>query len=148
MMDTLLSECIEWTGCTTEHGYGQRGVNGKTRLAHRVAFEEHYGYLPPVVRHKCDNPPCVNPDHLEPGTQADNVRDMIDRGRMAEGEGHSSSLLTEAQVREILEAVRTKSATQVSLARRFGVSKQAVNHVVKGRSWKKTTEKMTESIGQ
>ena len=131
-----MSECIEWTDTTTKHGYGQRRVNGKTQYVHRLAFEEHYGYLPEVVRHKCDNPSCYNPDHLEPGTQADNVRDMMDRGREARGERAGNSLLTEAQAREILEAVRTKRETQVSLARRFGVSKQAVNHVVKGRSWR------------
>ncbi len=119
-------------------------MNGKTRYVHRLAFEERYGHLPEVVRHKCDNPSCYNPDHLEPGTQADNVRDMMERDREVRGERARNSILTEAQVREILEAVRAKSETQVSLARRFGVSKQAINHVVKGRSWKKTTAK---SIG-
>lgn len=146
-MDSLLTECVEWAGYRKPSGHGQRRVNGKTQLVHRIVFEEAYGYLPEVVRHKCDNPPCINPAHLEGGTQADNVKDMIDRGRQAIGERSGSNLLTEAQVIEILESVKAGTATQVELARRFGVSKQAVNHVVKGRSWKKITEEMTESIG-
>jgi len=124
-------------GAKTRHGYGQRRVNGKTVYVHRLAFEEHHGRSPVgVVRHACDNPSCYNPDHLIEGSQADNVQDMIDRGRAAVGERAGNSLLTEAQVRDILEAVESGEFTQAALARKFGVSKQAVNHIVKGRSWK------------
>lgn len=74
--------CIEdTTHYRTPQGYAQVRRNGKLIYAHRLAFFEVFGWWPPVVRHTCDNPPCVNIWHLLPGTQADNVRDMVERGR-------------------------------------------------------------------
>jgi hypothetical protein len=78
-------ECWPWIGAKNPFGYGKisNGKRGVQAKAHRVAYEIAVG-LPPgdlVVRHKCDNPPCVNPSHLEAGTQADNVHDMVSRGR-------------------------------------------------------------------
>lgn len=60
--------------------YVKDGRRRRTR-AHRAVFIEYNGYAPPVVRHKCDRPECYNPTHLLPGTQADNIKDMHDRGR-------------------------------------------------------------------
>ncbi len=66
-------DCWPWLASTrTTMGHGQIKFQGRPVNAHRVAFMLAYGYLPPVVRHKCDNPPCCNPAHLEPGTIADN----------------------------------------------------------------------------
>lgn len=78
-------ECWEWAGSKHRHGHGQIYIGAGTpaQYAHRVSWEIHKGPIPKgvVVRHSCDNPGCVNPDHLELGTQADNVRDMVERGR-------------------------------------------------------------------
>lgn len=66
-------------------GYGVLHVNARSYLAHRLAYEASRDeWIPPgqVVRHRCDNPPCVNPDHLELGTQRDNVNDTKARGRL------------------------------------------------------------------
>lgn len=63
-------------------GYMILGFEGKVRRAHRVAFYLHHGYWPDTARHKCDNPGCYNPTHIIDGTQADNVRDMMERGRL------------------------------------------------------------------
>lgn len=77
--------CWDWTG-STSRGYGQLSSsrNKSPHKAHRLSFEMHVGPIPPgkVVRHKCDRPVCVNPDHLEIGTQKDNARDMVVRGRL------------------------------------------------------------------
>lgn len=80
------SGCWEWNGSVTEKGYGlisiaRRGLVGAR--VHRVMYELHVGPIPDghLIRHKCDNPPCINPDHLEPGTPADNTNDMMMRGR-------------------------------------------------------------------
>jgi hypothetical protein len=78
------SGCWEWTGSRVGHsGHGRVNINQKTHLAHRVAYEMCVADIPDglYVRHKCDNPPCVNPLHLEVGTQGDNMSDMISRGR-------------------------------------------------------------------
>lgn len=73
------SQCWEYRGRRNKGGYGAHGSEGM----HRVAFRFWHGPIAPgmVVRHTCDNPPCVNPGHLIIGTRADNVADMIERGR-------------------------------------------------------------------
>ncbi len=77
--------CWLWTAGKTGPGYGQLLLGSKPMLAHRYSYELYVGSIPKgmVVRHKCDTRSCVNPDHLELGTVADNNRDMIDRGRAA-----------------------------------------------------------------
>lgn len=81
--------CIEYQGSRSRYGYGQTRVGSRadgTRRSvkvHRLVWEEHHGPIPEglVVRHKCDNPPCCNIEHLEIGTQQDNIRDKVERGR-------------------------------------------------------------------
>lgn len=77
--------CWEWTGNADGQGYARFKVDRVTHFGHRYSYELHHGPIPEglVVRHKCDNPPCVNPDHLEIGTHQDNMNDMIARGRAA-----------------------------------------------------------------
>lgn len=74
--------CWEWQGPRHANGYGRACVNGRPNWAHRHAFALHNGYWPTKhVLHSCDNPPCINPDHLREGTPADNMRDRDSRGR-------------------------------------------------------------------
>ena len=76
-------DCLVWTGVRYAEGYGRIKYKRKPIRANRYAWERVNGPIPDglVVRHKCDNPPCVNVDHLELGTRRDNVNDMIERGR-------------------------------------------------------------------
>jgi hypothetical protein len=77
--------CWEWRGNRHQQGYGFIKVNPRNLLAHRVSYELHVGPIPGgmVVCHQCDNPPCINPAHLRVGTQADNMRESVERGRHA-----------------------------------------------------------------
>jgi hypothetical protein len=79
-----VTECIEWEWTRSKAGYGQTYWDGKREYAHRAVWMMLYGPIPPkhVVRHRCDNPPCINPDHLILGTQADNMQDCTSRGRL------------------------------------------------------------------
>lgn len=75
-------ECLVWTGCTDPKGYGRVTVDGKTRLVHRVVWQEQVGPIDQyLLMHSCDNPSCCNLDHLNPGTIAHNTADMYAKGR-------------------------------------------------------------------
>lgn len=129
--------CIEWQGFR-HRGYGKFQVKRKSVSSHRWIWEYHNGPIPSglLVRHKCDNPPCVNPDHMELGTNMDNARDMVTRGRSMIGSTNHEAKLDEAKVLHILRSVRDRTATQVDLAETYGVSPGAIAHIVHGRSWK------------
>jgi hypothetical protein len=79
--------CWEWTGTRNKQGYGVVGIAINKRpagmLAPRVQWMHHHGEIPAgqVIRHTCDNPPCINPDHLRCGTYQDNHDDMRSKGR-------------------------------------------------------------------
>ena len=75
--------CVEWTGDRTDRGYGRISINYKTKRVHRVSYELHFGPIPDelCVLHRCDNPPCFNPEHLFLGTNKDNTQDMLRKGR-------------------------------------------------------------------
>lgn len=82
------TNCWNWTGPTDGHGYGVMHVNGRQQKMHRFSFEKFVGEIPPgsgyhgtCVCHRCDNPACVNPDHLFLGSMDDNVKDMLSKGR-------------------------------------------------------------------
>ena len=81
-----INECWEWKGLIDKKGYGFIGINQKNVFAHRYSYMTYKGEIPDglVIRHTCDNPPCVNPNHLITGTPAQNVQDSFDRGRRQE----------------------------------------------------------------
>ena len=81
-------DCFVWKGTSSPDGYGYKRVNKKRVRLHRWAWEWANGPIPEGmhVLHKCDNPPCVNPDHLFIGTNGDNVRDCVSKGRHRNGE--------------------------------------------------------------
>ena len=138
--NTDSGDCWLWTGSLSSHfAQARLSYKNKTLLAYRVSYELHKGTIPKgkIIRHMCDNPSCVNPEHLEIGTQADNVKDMIDRGRakyppVKHGSQHPRAKLTEDQVAEI----RQSSETGVELARRFNVSTSAISVIRNNKKWK------------
>lgn len=90
-----------------------------------------------VVRHTCDNKICVNPEHLIPGTQYDNVEDMVNRNRQSKGEEQWYSKLTEVQVLEIYNS----KEIGVSIAKRMNIDSSTVYHIRAGRTWRWLTNR-------
>ncbi len=118
-------------------GYGWVMLGGKQVLAHRLAFAMGHGVDPAgkVVRHKCDNPPCVNPDHLELGTHADNMADKK-RSGVVRGENNPCSKLTRVQVDRIMVLFES-GARNVDVARDFGISATMAGYIRTGKKWNK-----------
>lgn len=110
--------CLLWTGALYANGYGAFRIDGTTRLAHRLAYENEFGKIPEslFVCHRCDVRCCVNPHHLFAGTASENSRDRDRKGRTA------LKKLTREQVQEILNSKESSR----KLAARFGVGHQTV----------------------
>lgn len=134
-IDNGSENCYLWIKSKYNNGYGRFEVNGKYYLAHRVSYEHYYGYKPSskeVVMHKCDNPSCVNPFHLSLGSQKDNIQDMRNKGRGAFGEKCNRNKLKETDVIEI----RNSKDTQISLAKKYNVSRSAIYQIKKNNNWR------------
>lgn len=135
--------CWIWTGHLDKHGYGvahgprPNGTRGPSR-AHRVVYEHLVGPIPEgkILMHSCDNPPCVNPQHLTPATDAENIADMVRKGRSARGSKHWSAKLTEAQVMEARHKYATGRYTLDILAAEYGLTKTPVSQLLRGVTWK------------
>lgn len=129
-----MSACWEWNGLLTDKGYGRvRDGNGVV-VAHRLAFKTWIGPLGPdeLACHRCDNPPCVNPDHLFAGSQGDNLADMIAKGRSRTGERNWNVKLTDTQVAEIRAAYLGIRGQQRELAEAYGVTRPYISKIVRG----------------
>lgn len=110
-------------------------IDGKQYRAHRYIYQKLIGEIPEgqVVRHTCDNPRCINPEHLIIGTHAQNVKDRVERGRSAIGEKHGRSKLTEQEVREIKFI---KSLNNKTLSYIYNVDPKVIRNIKSGKSWK------------
>lgn len=128
--------CWEWQGSRNQGGYGKFWLDGRTVGAHRFALETRIGPLgdETQARHRCDNPPCCNPSHLEPGTMAENDADKDLRGRRQSGEQTGRALLTAAQVQDARRRHRS-GETHRQIAHELGVSRSTIQAALSGRTW-------------
>ena len=127
-----------WVGGITGAGYGGFWVDGKTVSAHRFSYELKYGPIPDgmCVCHKYEDmgKHNVNPDHLFLGSYFDNMRDASAKGRMPNGERNSQSVLTEEMVADI----RASCDSNISMARKHGVSSTTISKIRRGSAWMHT----------
>lgn len=133
--------CHIWLGALHSAGYGQINRDGKVLYVHRCSYEcvHGVGSLDGLMgRHRCDFPPCCNPDHILKGTQLDNMHDMIRRGRARKsplrGESNPAAFLTDDQVRDIHRKLRA-GVRQIPLAAEFGVSQSLISGIKNGINW-------------
>lgn len=148
MVDTPLAEaffscagspepagCWPWLGKRLPAGYGVLHIDGSKHLATHLALNLTGKMRPEgaVALHRCDNPPCCNPDHLRWGTQADNMHDMASKGRASRMRGTASPLarLTDDAVREI----RLSPLPNPKLAARYGVDKSKICRIKNRKAW-------------
>jgi hypothetical protein len=139
-------DCWRWTGSISGKGYGQAHVFGRANSirAHRLSYLVFRGSIPAglYVCHKCDNPSCINPDHLFVGTPRDNVMDAVRKGRQKPkhffGENHGCAKLSEKTIRSIFDLKPASGTTHgaARTARRFQITTAHVQNIWKGVVWK------------
>lgn len=143
-----LGPCWEWNGgrCEARGGYGQVRYDGAPRKVHRLSYKAFVGDLPDdvLVLHACDNPPCMNPAHLTAGTHAENMADMVAKGRgvnpVYRSQDAPTAKLSPSDV-DMVRVLLSQGESLSEIGRRFGVTKQAIWRIKKGQTW--TPAKMT-----
>lgn len=129
-----LGPCWEWAGLTDKGGYGRVWDGERVQAAHRLAYTTWVGELPANIHacHHCDNRLCINPGHLFPGDDVENMADMVDKNRSDNGERRWSHKLTDAQVDEIRAAYNGERGQQARLAEKYGVAPSRISVIVRG----------------
>lgn len=135
--------CWEWQGSRAPKGYGRFSLGGYGRYeqAHRFAWILAHGQIPNQlhVLHRCDNPPCCNPEHLFLGTNAENYADRVRKGRdgasFRPGDLCRTAKLKWRQVEEIRALWASGQASKREIASRFGVRPSTVHKIIIGETW-------------
>jgi hypothetical protein len=134
-------DCWVWTGGKDSHGYGVIRVGDSSDRSHRVSWVMHRGPIPDGfwVLHRCDNPPCIRPDHLFLGTVSDNNRDRHQKGRSRGGKLHGTAVghakLTEESVFEARVRYAMGGMTCAQLGEEYGVCGTVMAKAVNGKTW-------------
>jgi hypothetical protein len=131
--------CWLWMAGLSSSGYGSVNRGEVKKSSHVVAWELTHGPVPKGrwVLHRCDNRPCVNPDHLFLGTPAENSADMVRKGRQItlSGEASPSAKITAKDAAEI-RGLKQAGESYAALARKYGIHPATVWHIVTGRNWR------------
>jgi hypothetical protein len=124
--------CWIWTAHKNSAGYGSIRDGKKRYLAHRFSYKKHFGIFDEklFVCHKCDNPSCVNPDHLFLGTNNDNVKDMIAKGRQ-----RNFSILKKEDVLCIKTLYAYGVFTHKQISEMFNVTRPNITQILNGKRW-------------
>lgn len=129
----------QWTGSKDNKGYGRIRVDGKLDRAHRVSYKLFNGLIPDglCVLHSCDDPGCVNPQHLHIGTHQDNSNECMERGRSYHGFGeiNGRAKLSASNVIEIRKLI-SEGISRIKIAKLFGVTGGMIGHISHNRNWK------------
>jgi hypothetical protein len=142
--------CWEWVGYKTNQGYGRVMAQRRSYLVHRLAmhlwkdFDLNSALL---ICHHCDNPPCINPEHLFVGTVYDNVQDMKRKGRSPKkqiGEASPIAKLTEANVKRIFKLLAEGKLNQRQIARKFKISPGYLSQIKSGFYWKHIQDELKD----
>lgn len=132
--------CWNWTGAKKTSGYGNFYMNKKFVCAHRASYVLFVGEIKEgnVICHKCDNPSCVNPEHLFSGTQKENIRDMKIKGRamgaIKGGVFHPVSKLTNEDIVKIRARRKAGELLRI-IAADFGITEGNVSYIASYKTW-------------
>lgn len=139
--------CWEWKAGRNNDGYGNFALGTKKtpfrRMAHRVAFALSTGLEIQdglVVMHKCDNPCCCNPNHLQTGTHQENMNDMKDKGRSPLSFGGAKLSW------EIVDEMRSSGLTGAEIVRKYGVAKSTASMILNRKTWNEEVRHVAKGL--
>jgi hypothetical protein len=137
-------ECWEWQALKSPSGYGRIRLDGKQHRAHRVAFFLANGRWPtPCCCHSCDNRACCNPAHLWEGTNSENTKDAVRKGRMAHGSRSPRANLNEWNAIGAM-AMSLMGATRKTIAAQFGINPSGVYRILHRQMWHRLFSEVQE----
>jgi hypothetical protein len=133
------SGCWEFLGGRSTRGYGEIQLRRHRYGTHQISYFAHFEVTDLFILHRCDNPPCCNPEHLFAGTAQENVWDSLEKGRRVgcKGQNNGQAKLTEKQVLEIKETLKLSTVRGIyaRLAREYNVSDGLIHMIGNGRRW-------------
>lgn len=137
----LKTRCWVWTACRVFNGYGRFGISDPIKhveLAHRMSYKIEIGVIEDgfYVLHRCDNPICVNPNHLFTGTQKQNISHMVSKHRGRVGSQYEHSKLNEATVELILKMRKETGASHKEIGMKFNVPRRHVGKIIGRAIWR------------
>lgn len=138
----ITNECWLWIGCINNKGYGKIFIDKvRTIYAHRLSYIIHHGSIKQkmFVCHTCDNPACVNPDHLYLGNNTDNMQDCSRKNRTTFGTKSANAKLTEKDVIYIKKNYTPYKIPMSFFANKFKVNEETVRNIIIGRTWRRVT---------
>ena len=139
-MQTVVNEngCHIFTGSKDDCGYGRISKDGKLTRVHRAVYEKVHGKIQDkmVILHSCDNPSCINIQHLSADFQSENIKDMYNKGRGINlaGSKHGMSKINETDVINIKKRL-SEGDTCVAISKDYSVSEGTIRNIKKGRNW-------------
>jgi len=132
-----INGCHVWSGHRHIDGYGLIRISKKSRLVHRVAYSMYIGpTMGMQVLHRCDNPPCCNPDHLFLGTHLDNKKDMISKNRHAKGEKIGKLRQVDVINLRLLGQDQIRVLSYKELGQMFNICEGQVTKIINRTQWK------------
>lgn len=137
-----MNGCVHFTGALNG-GYGRIMHQGRNCLAHKLTYELRWGLVPEglCVLHRCDNPKCVNVDHLFLGTRADNNADKVAKNRQSRLTGSPGERRPLAKLRnEDIPKIRADPRPQSKIAAEYGISQAVISRIKTGRNWRHVQE--------
>lgn len=137
------NECWNWNSCKNKQGYGIFSFKSRNIKAHQFSWILHFGEYKKGLHvcHKCDNPSCVNPNHLFLGTHSQNMKDKVEKGNSPKGEKNVNSKLTKNDVEQIRKIYwknfGTKNHVSMnSLAKKYNVNRTTISNILNNKTWK------------
>lgn len=144
-----ITQCWEWLAYKNKKGYGKFSLyHGCMIYATRISYIYYYGDIDSQLNlcHHCDNPGCVNPNHLFLGTQYDNLQDMVNKNRSCKGSKNNTNLTESDIIQMLMDIFNNKYHNRSEILLKYNISRTALYNILNGRTWTHITTNFPISL--